>query len=149
MKILFLRTASIRTGMVIELLNKKIMTNQKQFGIWLDTRQAVIIGKENLEDEQFTVLATVASDDIPGNTSEKNHNHHEKTVQLKYFKSIAIHLHNATNIHITGTGQVQEQFIHWNCLTGRAIIFHITVYCSMFTVQPLDMSAAWPREKPA
>ena len=89
------------------------MTIQKQFGVWLDTRQAVIVGKENSEEDQLAVLATVAADDIPGNTSEKNHNHHERTVQLKYFKAIAVHLQNATQIHVTGTGQVQEQFIHW------------------------------------
>ena len=34
-------------------------------------------------------------------------------MQAKFFKEIATHLVNATHLHATGTGQVQEQFIHY------------------------------------
>ena len=34
-------------------------------------------------------------------------------LQAKFFKEIATHLVNATHLHATGTGQVQEQFMHY------------------------------------
>ena len=34
-------------------------------------------------------------------------------LQAKFFKEITTHLQNATHLHATGTGQVQEQFIHY------------------------------------
>jgi hypothetical protein len=34
-------------------------------------------------------------------------------LQAKFFKEISSHLENATHLHATGTGQVQEQFMHY------------------------------------
>ena len=87
------------------------MNNKKQFGIWMDTHTAIIIGKEGAATSDFTVLAHVIGEDTPPNTSEKNSNHHERSLTAKYFKEICTHLQNATHIHLTGTGQVQEQFM--------------------------------------
>jgi stalled ribosome rescue protein Dom34 len=89
------------------------MSNQKQFGVWMDNHQAAVVGNENAESEVLTVLAHVKGEIISQNSSEKNSNNHEKTVQAKFFKEIASHLENATHIHVTGTGQAQEQFIHF------------------------------------
>lgn len=89
------------------------MANQKQFGVWMDTQAAVIVGKEMPEAEALSVLASVKGEKNSSNSSEKTANNHEKSLQAKFFKEIASHLENATYIHVTGSGQVQEQFIHY------------------------------------
>lgn len=89
------------------------MSNQKQFGVWMDTQVAVIVGKDMPEAEMLSVLASVKGEKGSSNSNEKTANNHEKSLQLKFFKEIASHLENATYIHVTGSGQVQEQFIHY------------------------------------
>ena len=95
------------------IMTNKNMNNQKQFGIWMDSHQAVVVGKENIQDEPLSALAHVKAEVTSPNSNEKNSNNHEKTLQVKYFKEIASHLLNATHVHVTGTGQAQEQFIHY------------------------------------
>ena len=89
------------------------MDNQKQFGVWMDNHHAAVVGSENSEGGPLTVLAHVKGEIISPNSNEKNSNNHEKTVQAKFFKEIASHMVNATHVHVTGTGQAQEQFIHY------------------------------------
>jgi stalled ribosome rescue protein Dom34 len=89
------------------------MNNQKQFGVWMDNHQAAIVGSENQEDGILTILAHVKGEILSQNSNEKNSNNHEKTIQSKFFKEIATHLVNATHVHVTGTGQAQEQFIKY------------------------------------
>ncbi|MBC7874604.1 MAG: hypothetical protein H7Y01_11435 [Ferruginibacter sp.] len=89
------------------------MTNQKQFGVWMDTHHAIVARRENIETGAWVILAHTKGEEVPPNTSEKNEHHHTKSVQGKFFKEIATHLQNATHLHVTGTGQVQEQFIHY------------------------------------
>jgi len=88
------------------------MNNQKQFGVWMDTHQATVVGNEN-GNGALVVLAHIKGEETTQNSSEKNENNHRQTVQAKFFKEIASHLQNATHLHATGTGQVQEQFIHY------------------------------------
>lgn len=90
-----------------------IMNDKKHFGIWMDTHQAAIVGNENAEGGPLTILAHVDGKKLSTDTREKDINNHEKTVQTKFFKEIASHLVNATQVHVTGTGQAQEQFIHF------------------------------------
>jgi stalled ribosome rescue protein Dom34 len=59
------------------------------------------------------VLAHIKGEETPHNSSEKNENNQKQTTLAKFFKEITSHLQNATHLHITGTGQVQEQFIHY------------------------------------
>ena len=89
------------------------MNNQKQFGVWMDSHQATVVGSDNTEGAPLTVFAHVKGEIISQNSSEKNSNNHEKTAQVKFFKEIASHMVNATYVHVTGTGQAQEQFIHY------------------------------------
>jgi stalled ribosome rescue protein Dom34 len=98
--------------MVIGLLHlNKNMNNHKQFGVWMDSHKAIIVGNEDRAEGDFKVLAHVKAETNSANSNEKNANNHEKTLQSKFFKEIASHIVNATNVHITGTGQVQEQFL--------------------------------------
>jgi len=95
------------------------MNNQKQFGVWMDSHQAAVVGKASMEEGPLTILAHIKGEDISPNSSEKNSNNHEKTVQSKFFKEITSHMINATHVHVTGTGQAQEQFIHYLADTAQ------------------------------
>ena len=89
------------------------MKNHKQFGVWMDNHQAVVVGNANSEEDTFAILANIKGESSSQNSNEKNANNQEKTLQAKFFKEIASHMVNATHIHLTGTGQAQEQFIHY------------------------------------
>ena len=95
------------------------MINQKQFGVWMDNHQATVVGSDNTEGETLTVLAHVKGEIIAPNSNEKTSNNHEKTAQSKFFKEIASHMVNATHVHVTGTGQAQEQFIRYLAATPQ------------------------------
>lgn len=94
----------------------------------MDSHHATVVGNENTEGETLTVVAHVKGEIIAPNSNEKNAHNHEKTVQAKFFKEIASHITNATHLHVTGTGQAQEQFIHYladtpqfkNCKTAES-----------------------------
>ena len=95
------------------------MINQKQFGVWMDTHHATVVGSENAETGMLTVLAHVTGEEVSPSSSNKNENNQKKMLQGKYFKEIATHLQNATYLHATGTGQIQEQFIHYLAETSQ------------------------------
>lgn len=95
------------------------MNNQKRFGVWMDSHSAVIVGNNNAEDGGIMILAHTKGEDSSPNSSEKNANNQQKTLQAKFFKEIAAHLENATHLHVTGTGQAQEQFLHWLATTPQ------------------------------
>ena len=89
------------------------MTNQKKFGVWMDTQHATIVGSDDTETGTLTVLAHINGDEVSPSPSNKNENNQKTMLQAKFFKEISSHLENATHLHATGTGQVQEQFMHY------------------------------------
>jgi hypothetical protein len=89
------------------------MINQKQFGVWMDTQHATVVGSDNTEAGTLTVLAHISGEEVSPSPSNKNENNQKIMLQAKFFKEIATHLQNATYLHATGTGQVQEQFMHY------------------------------------
>ncbi len=89
------------------------MNNQKKFGVWMDTQHATVVGSDNTDAGNLTVLAHISGEEISPSASNKNENNQKTMLQAKFFKEIATHLLNATHLHATGTGQVQEQFIHY------------------------------------
>ncbi len=95
------------------------MNNQKQFGVWMDSHHATVVGKEVPESDSMIVISHIKGEDNTPNSNEKHSNNNEKTITGKFFKEIATHLVNATDIHVTGTGQVQEQFIHYLAATPQ------------------------------
>jgi len=95
------------------------MIQPKQFGVWMDTQHATIVAKETTTDEQLVILAHTKGEELTHNSSEKNEHNDKKALLAKYFKEIATHLQNATHIHISGTGQVQEQFMHYLAATPQ------------------------------
>lgn len=85
--------------------------NKKQFGVWMDSQHATIIGREMVDNGDFVVLGHAKNGGSGGNSNEHAENNAEKTSTGKFFKEINAFMQNVDEIHITGTGQVQEQFI--------------------------------------
>ena len=79
----------------------------------MDTHHATVVGSENANPGVLVVLAHITGEEVSPSPSNKNENNQKKMLQAKYFKEICSHLQNATHLHATGTGQVQEQFIHY------------------------------------
>jgi hypothetical protein len=87
--------------------------NKKQFGVWMDTHHATVVGRANADTENFAVLAVAGNAGAEHNTSEKNQNNDERTLQHKFFKEILSHMQNAEEVHLTGTGTSQEQLMRY------------------------------------
>ena len=86
---------------------------KKQFGVWMDTHHATVVGRATNDTEDFTVLAVAGNAGAEHNTSEKNQNNDERTLQHKFFKEILSHMQNAEEVHLTGTGTSQEQLMRY------------------------------------
>ncbi len=87
--------------------------SKKQFGVWMDSQHATVIGREDAETNIFTVLGHIKNEGAGSNSDEKKANNSEKTLQHKFFKEITALMQNAEEVYITGTGQEQEQFISY------------------------------------
>lgn len=85
--------------------------NKKSFGIWIDSHNATIVGKEDVDHGSFIVLGHVKNAGPDNNSNENASNNQEISLTQKFFKEIASIMQNVDEIHVTGTGQSQEQFI--------------------------------------
>ena len=86
---------------------------KKQFGVWMDSRHATIVGRANEDTEEFTVLGVANNDGDEHHTSEKNGRTDGRTLQHKFFKEILSFMQNAEEVHLTGTGTSQEALMHY------------------------------------
>jgi stalled ribosome rescue protein Dom34 len=93
--------------------------NKKQFGIWMDSHQATIIGREKLKSGEFVVLAHAMNAGSKSNSNENTSNNSIKTLRQTFFKKISSHMQNIDELHVTGTGQVQEQFVRYMAETPQ------------------------------
>jgi stalled ribosome rescue protein Dom34 len=87
--------------------------NKKQFGVWMDSHHATVVGKLDAEAENFSVLGVAENTDTGINSNEKNAHNATQSLQHKFFKEILSHMQNAEEVHITGTGTSQEQLMHY------------------------------------
>ena len=78
----------------------------------MDTHHSTIVGHIPAATE-FTILAHAKNPGPGANSSENAANNLEITLVHKYFKEISRHLENADEVHVTGTGTIQEQFVHY------------------------------------
>ena len=85
--------------------------SKKQFGVWMDSHNATIVGKENIENGEFIILGHIESPIVDHDSNEKKSNNKEIGLTHKFFKEIASKMPNIDEIYITGTGQIQEQFM--------------------------------------
>jgi stalled ribosome rescue protein Dom34 len=87
--------------------------NKKQFGVWMDSHNATIVGRENVDSGDFVIIAHEENSTQRGNTNENHANHSAITLQQKFFKEISSHMQNVEEVYVTGTGKEQEQFIRF------------------------------------
>ena len=79
----------------------------------MDSRPATIVGKRSPESDEFVILGHVSNEGAPPNTNEHAANNEKIALTHKFFKEIAALMQNVDELHVTGTGQVQEEFIHF------------------------------------
>ncbi|MEO8171727.1 MAG: hypothetical protein ABI581_01540 [Sediminibacterium sp.] len=84
--------------------------SKKQFGVWMDSHHATVVGRE-IDNGDFVILEHKKNSGPDGNSNENASNHQEIALTHKFFKEIASTMPNIDEIHVTGTGQIQEQFI--------------------------------------
>lgn len=89
------------------------MSNKKQFGVWMDSQHATIVGREDTDEGNFIVLDHAKNDGPASNSSENAFNNQEIALTQKFFKAILTHIQNVDEIHVTGTGKIQEQFVNY------------------------------------
>ncbi|SDX38393.1 hypothetical protein [Flavobacterium degerlachei] len=87
--------------------------NKKQFGVWMDSHHATIVGRENVDSGKFVVLGHEKVNDQFVHTNENAANNAERDFIHKLFKDITAHMQNVDELHVTGTGTAQEQFINY------------------------------------
>ena len=85
----------------------------------MDSSHATVIGRTDVDSGDFKVIYTAKNEKSVGNSNENTGNNHEKTSLHKYFKEIASQMPNAEEIHVTGPGTVQEQFIKYMAETPQ------------------------------
>lgn len=92
------------------MLDKKF----KQFGIWMDTKHATIVGvSKNNEADGFKALAHVKAPGTLPNSNENTFNNDKQRTEGMFFKEIAGYLENAEEVYITGYGTAQETFANY------------------------------------
>jgi stalled ribosome rescue protein Dom34 len=87
--------------------------SKKQFGVWMDSHHAIIVGKENVDSGDFVVLGHEKEEGQGGNSNENAANNAERDSLNKLFKSITAHMQNVDELHVTGPGTAQERFIKY------------------------------------
>ncbi len=93
--------------------------NKKQFGIWMDSHHATIVGRQNIDNGDFIILGHVKNNGPDGNSNENASNNQEIALTQKFFKEIVNKIPNIDEVHVTGTGQIQEQFIKFLADTAQ------------------------------
>lgn len=86
---------------------------KKQFGVWMDSHNATIVGRESIDSGDFVVLGHEKVEGQGSNSSENAANNAERDALQKLFKSITAHMQNVDELHVTGPGTAQEQFIKY------------------------------------
>jgi len=86
---------------------------KKQYGVWINSNHAIIVGRENEGDGKFIILGKESNGGEQSNSNENAGNNSKHDAQIKLFKDITSHMQNVDDLHITGTGVAQEQFKHY------------------------------------
>lgn len=85
----------------------------------MDTHHATVVGHETPETAEFTILGHVTNPGPDNNSNENSSNHQAMALTQKYFREIGALMVNAEEIHLTGTGTIQEQFTHYLAATPQ------------------------------
>lgn len=87
--------------------------NKKQFGVWMDSQNATIVGRKDIDTGDFIILGHEKTAAHEKNSNESTGQNADNNAHQKLFKSITSHMQNVDEIHVTGTGVAQEQFIRY------------------------------------
>ncbi|MGZ3939892.1 MAG: hypothetical protein ACXVLT_14980 [Flavisolibacter sp.] len=87
--------------------------NKKQFGIWMDSQNATVVGRAQVDTGNFVIISHTKNKSKGGNSNENASNNSDKTLQQKFFKEIGAHMQNVDEVYVTGPGKEQEQFIRF------------------------------------
>lgn len=79
----------------------------------MDAHHATIAGRKDEDTAEFMILGKVDNPGADRNSNENAENNQEQALTHKFFKEIAAKMVNVDEIHVTGTGHAQEQFIHF------------------------------------
>lgn len=71
----------------------------------MDSHQATVIGKASADAEEFTVLGHAKNEGAGNNL--------ERKMLSQFFKEILSYMQNVDEVHVTGTGTVQQQFVRF------------------------------------
>ncbi|MEJ7684622.1 MAG: hypothetical protein WKG06_43590 [Segetibacter sp.] len=85
----------------------------------MDSQRAIVVGRENVDSGNFVILAHTNAVRQEGNSNENASNNAEKGSLQKLFKEITSHMQNVDEVHVTGTGNAQEQFINYMAETAQ------------------------------
>ena len=86
---------------------------KRQFGVWLDSHNATVVGRDESGEGDFKVLGHAKNSGAGSNSNENKANNLDKTLMAKFFKDITSHMQNVDEVYVTGTGTAQEQFISY------------------------------------
>ncbi len=84
---------------------------KKQFGVWMDTHHAVIVGRADGNGVEFSVLGTAGEVGDIQVMPERKQYPDASVLQDRFFKEILFYMRNAEEVHLTGTGKWQKEFI--------------------------------------
>jgi stalled ribosome rescue protein Dom34 len=87
--------------------------NKKQFGVWMDSQNATVVGRAQVDTGNFVIISHTKNKGKAGNSNENASNNSDKTLQQKFFKEIGSHMQNVEEVYVTGPGKEQEQFIRF------------------------------------
>jgi stalled ribosome rescue protein Dom34 len=93
--------------------------NKKQFGVWMDSHHATVVGSQLADERKLGVLCHAENAVTENYGNERTANNTEKTLLHKFFREISTHIRNTEEIHVTGTGTAQEQFINYLAVTPQ------------------------------
>lgn len=62
------------------------MINEKQFGVWMDTHHATIVGNKDAETGALMVIAHVKGEEVSPSSSSKNENNQKKCCRQNSLK---------------------------------------------------------------
>ena len=75
--------------------------------------------KKDVDNGEFIVIAHAKNSGADNNSNENASNNQEISLTHKFFKEIASKMPSVDEIHITGTGQIQEQFMKFLAETAQ------------------------------
>ena len=85
----------------------------------MDSNHATIVGRELVDTGEFVILAQAKNNEQGSNSNEHSGNNADQSTQQKFFKDIMAHMQNAEEVHVTGTGISQEQFMNFIAETAQ------------------------------